>query len=264
MIDDGDCGAIGGMKIGKGKPKYSEKTCPSATLSTKNTTWPDPGSNQGRHDGKPATNRLSYDTALKGIYPGIFQGIIPNLPWRDGGISQRNTEDRQDGSTYQLPSAYMPSLWKGCVYLPCRIMLSSNEALISWYCCTGDIPGAVIWYRGQKYKLFWLLCLSFNFNYDNFITNSVELSPSWEANSCSASQEMSSISWSHVHNSLPLSPILSQMNSVHKFPSSFLIFILILSSHLRTTCSAHLMILDTCHCFQWICLTEVLYAPRSK
>jgi hypothetical protein len=40
----------------QGKPKYSEKTCPSATLSTTNPTWPDLGSNLGRHGGKPATN----------------------------------------------------------------------------------------------------------------------------------------------------------------------------------------------------------------
>jgi hypothetical protein len=31
MIDDGECGAVGGMK-------YSEKTCPSDILSTKNPT----------------------------------------------------------------------------------------------------------------------------------------------------------------------------------------------------------------------------------
>jgi hypothetical protein len=36
--DDGDW---------QGKPKYSEKTRPSATLSTTNTTSPDPGSNPG-------------------------------------------------------------------------------------------------------------------------------------------------------------------------------------------------------------------------
>jgi hypothetical protein len=46
----------------QGKPKYSDKTCPSATLSTTNPTWPDPGSNPVRHDGKPATSRLSYGT----------------------------------------------------------------------------------------------------------------------------------------------------------------------------------------------------------
>jgi hypothetical protein len=31
-------GAIDGMKNGRGKLKYSEKTCPSATLSTTNPT----------------------------------------------------------------------------------------------------------------------------------------------------------------------------------------------------------------------------------
>jgi hypothetical protein len=45
------------------KPKYSEKTGLSATLSTTDPTWPDPGSNSGRRGGKPATNRLSYGAA---------------------------------------------------------------------------------------------------------------------------------------------------------------------------------------------------------
>jgi hypothetical protein len=48
----------------QGKPKYSQKTCPTATLSTTNPTWPDPGSNPGRRGGKPATNRLSYGTYI--------------------------------------------------------------------------------------------------------------------------------------------------------------------------------------------------------
>jgi hypothetical protein len=43
----------------QGKPKYSEKTCPSATLATTNPTWSDPGLNPGRRSGKPVTNRLS-------------------------------------------------------------------------------------------------------------------------------------------------------------------------------------------------------------
>jgi hypothetical protein len=47
----------------QGKPKYSEKTCPSATLSTTNPTCPDPGSNPGRRGRKQATNRLSYGAA---------------------------------------------------------------------------------------------------------------------------------------------------------------------------------------------------------
>jgi hypothetical protein len=64
MIDEGDGGAIGGMKIWQGKPKYSEETYPSATLSTTNPTGPDPGWNPGRRGGKSATNRLSYGAAL--------------------------------------------------------------------------------------------------------------------------------------------------------------------------------------------------------
>jgi hypothetical protein len=61
----GDCedGEFGRMKIGRGNRKYSEKTCPSATLSTTNPIWPDAGSNPGRRGGKPATNRLSYGAA---------------------------------------------------------------------------------------------------------------------------------------------------------------------------------------------------------
>jgi hypothetical protein len=46
----------------QGKPKFSEKTCPSAALSTtKPTCCPD--ANPGLRGGKPASNRLSYGTA---------------------------------------------------------------------------------------------------------------------------------------------------------------------------------------------------------
>jgi hypothetical protein len=46
-----------------GETTYSEKTCPSATLSNTNPTWPNLGSNPGRRSGKSATNRLSLSTA---------------------------------------------------------------------------------------------------------------------------------------------------------------------------------------------------------
>jgi hypothetical protein len=53
------------MKIDREKPKYSEKTCRSAILSTTIPTWPDLGSNPGRHGGKPATNRVNYRATFK-------------------------------------------------------------------------------------------------------------------------------------------------------------------------------------------------------
>jgi hypothetical protein len=54
-----------------GETEVLEKTCPSATLSTTNPTWPDPGSNLGCSGGKPVTNRLSYG-ATNIIYIYIY------------------------------------------------------------------------------------------------------------------------------------------------------------------------------------------------
>jgi hypothetical protein len=64
------------------KPKCSENTCPSATLSTTNPTWPDPGSNPGRRGGKPATNRLSYGVLALHNYNQLWQLRINECPWR--------------------------------------------------------------------------------------------------------------------------------------------------------------------------------------
>jgi hypothetical protein len=59
---DYDDGEIGGM-IGRGNRSTRKKTCPSAALSTTNPTCC-PDANPGRRGGKPASNRLSYGTAL--------------------------------------------------------------------------------------------------------------------------------------------------------------------------------------------------------
>jgi hypothetical protein len=34
MIDADGCGAVGGMNDWQGKPKYSKRTCPNASLAT--------------------------------------------------------------------------------------------------------------------------------------------------------------------------------------------------------------------------------------
>jgi hypothetical protein len=47
-----------------GETEVLGENLPQSTLSTANPTWPDLGSNPGRRGGKPATNRLSYGTAL--------------------------------------------------------------------------------------------------------------------------------------------------------------------------------------------------------
>jgi hypothetical protein len=62
----------------QGKPKYSEKSCPGATLSTTNPTWPDPGLNAGRRGGKPATNRFSYGAA---VFLALGYTLTPNYTY---------------------------------------------------------------------------------------------------------------------------------------------------------------------------------------
>jgi hypothetical protein len=67
--DDGDFSVFlfkwstGGMKLTGENRSTRIKTRPSATLSTTNPIWTDPGSNPGLRDERPATNRLGHGTA---------------------------------------------------------------------------------------------------------------------------------------------------------------------------------------------------------
>jgi hypothetical protein len=69
----------------QGKRKYSEKTCPGATLFTTNPTWLDPSSNRSHHGGKLATNRLSYVTTQIWkitLYSCAHCRLARNLHWK--------------------------------------------------------------------------------------------------------------------------------------------------------------------------------------
>jgi hypothetical protein len=50
------------------KPKSSENTCPSATLSTTNPTWTDLDTNPGRRGEIPTTKRLSGGPAFSNAF----------------------------------------------------------------------------------------------------------------------------------------------------------------------------------------------------
>jgi hypothetical protein len=70
------------------------------------------------------------------------------------------------------------------------------------------------------------------------LTNFMELSPSWEAANCAATQELPSILWIpevhyRVHKSPPLDRVLSQINPVPTTHPISLKSILTLSTHLR-------------------------------
>jgi hypothetical protein len=51
------------MKLTEQNRSTRGKSCHNATLSTTNPTWTDLGSNPGLRGERPATSRLSHDTA---------------------------------------------------------------------------------------------------------------------------------------------------------------------------------------------------------
>jgi hypothetical protein len=62
------------MKLTAENRSTRGKTCPSATLCTRNPTWTDPGSNPGFRGGRPATNRLAKISALRHCHKRSMQG----------------------------------------------------------------------------------------------------------------------------------------------------------------------------------------------
>ena len=52
------------MKLTRENRSNRGKTCPTATLSTTNPNWIEPGSNPGLRGERPVTNRLSHGTAF--------------------------------------------------------------------------------------------------------------------------------------------------------------------------------------------------------
>jgi hypothetical protein len=60
----------------QGKNEVLGENLPSATLSTTNPTWIDPGANPGLRGERPATNRLSHGTAY--LINDIFIYLLKN------------------------------------------------------------------------------------------------------------------------------------------------------------------------------------------
>jgi hypothetical protein len=63
MIDEGDCGAIGGMKFGRGNRSTRRKPSPAPLCPPQIPNDQIGDRTPGRRGGKPATNRLSYGAA---------------------------------------------------------------------------------------------------------------------------------------------------------------------------------------------------------
>jgi hypothetical protein len=78
MIDEDDCGAIGGMKIGRGNRSTRRKPASAPLCPPQIPHDQTRARTPGRRGGKPATNSLNYGAALNKyiILPSMQQYFI--------------------------------------------------------------------------------------------------------------------------------------------------------------------------------------------
>jgi hypothetical protein len=137
----------------KEKPKYLEKTYPSATLSTTNPTWPDLVSNPGRCCGKPATNRLSYGTVglkLFWIDPGphITETMIKcRLMWLVANC--RSTERWLWSIRDMICKGNQSTLKKSCSFVYRKFLM--------------DYPGTELGSLRSRWLIAWRICVAATF-----------------------------------------------------------------------------------------------------
>jgi hypothetical protein len=76
MIKEDDCGAIGGMKIGRGNRSTRRKPAPAPHCPPQIPHGQTRARTPGRRGGKPATNRLSYRSPLHMLVNECFKRIF--------------------------------------------------------------------------------------------------------------------------------------------------------------------------------------------
>jgi hypothetical protein len=102
-----------------------------------------------------------------------------------------------------------------------------------------------------------LIILSVDQNLKILTHSQMEMSPSWEAANCAATQDLPSILWNpnvhyHVHKSPPLVRILREIDPVHTIPSYF--------SKIHLTIVPHLLLGLPSGLFLSVFPTNILYA----
>jgi hypothetical protein len=149
MIND-ECGAVGGIRLGRGNRSTRRKPALSDTLPTTNATWTEMVSNPCRRGGKPATNRLSYGTAYELCYSLTMKSLLTifwhkltlHLGSREVMSKYGHCFKSEVGGIGQLQSRYNVVEWADVL-----MMMDRN---LAWFfltslreCTTYQDPGVV-------------------------------------------------------------------------------------------------------------------------
>jgi hypothetical protein len=131
---DYDDGEIGGMMIGRGDRSSLEKTCPSAALSTTNTTCC-PDANPGRRGKRIVRWSCPYALGHEGVWEsGCADQRISDIGinWRLGGSQKRYGRSGEDKNLTPIrtrtPTLRSPSLWP--VALPTELSRRNIDTYI--------------------------------------------------------------------------------------------------------------------------------------
>jgi hypothetical protein len=150
----------------------------------------------------------NLQTKMK-IFYSCVRYVVPSVSkYSAVRVVQAKNSDREVGGTFWLVTQadIMPAVYNDCDFdydYDYYFSIWYHRALMSF-------PVTVLPTKWKYVPVTYLL---------------TELSPSWEATNCAATQELPSILWSpkvhhRVHKSPPLVPVLSQIDPVHTIPFS--------------------------------------------
>jgi hypothetical protein len=115
----------------QGKPKYSKKTCPSATLSITNPTWPDPGSNPGRRRLTAwAMARPHCTVTQRSLSQSVYRLMHVQLP-----LSYYSHGRGSRIRPFEKISVTFSSKWKCKKYFPNTIFAILDTSLLLFINC---------------------------------------------------------------------------------------------------------------------------------